>query len=295
MDTGKSLATEHESLLFHASGRPGKLSFAPTKPLTTQRDLSPIGSFLIMGLFGLILAMVVNIFLKSTGLDFAISAIGVLIFAGLTYLGYHKVKGYAEMAKKNPALASAKLMVAANPDIDVVSEDDNAGTLTVRDKKTGKEITMDAQDIKNGRLKFIDEKGQEVTFEGSGKPGEEGFKIESNKGSMTFGNAKGEATPDWVPAYPGAKTVASSREKTEDGFTGTLSLQTADSAQDVTGYYEKELKAKGFSVNRVAMGAMTNLEAKADDGKHTVNITIMRVTDTTNITATYATTAGEKQ
>ena len=51
---------------------------------TTQRDLSPIGSFLIMGLFGLILAMIVNIFLKSTGLDFAISAIGVLIFAGLT-------------------------------------------------------------------------------------------------------------------------------------------------------------------------------------------------------------------
>jgi FtsH-binding integral membrane protein len=51
---------------------------------TTQRDLSPIGSFLIMGLFGLILAMVVNIFLKSSGLDFVISAVGVLIFAGLT-------------------------------------------------------------------------------------------------------------------------------------------------------------------------------------------------------------------
>src|SRR5665647_3450104 len=49
---------------------------------TTQRDLSPIGSFLVMGLFGLIIAMVVNIFLKSTGLDFAISAIGVLIFPG---------------------------------------------------------------------------------------------------------------------------------------------------------------------------------------------------------------------
>jgi uncharacterized protein len=48
---------------------------------TTQRDLSPIGSFLIMGLFGLILAMAVNFFLKSTGLDFAISVIGVLIFA----------------------------------------------------------------------------------------------------------------------------------------------------------------------------------------------------------------------
>jgi uncharacterized protein len=59
---------------------------------TTQRDLSPIGSFLIMGLFGLILAMVVNIFLKSTGLEFAISAIGVLIFAGLTAWDTQKIK-----------------------------------------------------------------------------------------------------------------------------------------------------------------------------------------------------------
>ena len=59
---------------------------------TTQRDLSPVGSFLTMGLFGLILAMIVNMFLKSTGLDFAISAIGVLIFAGLTAWDTQKIK-----------------------------------------------------------------------------------------------------------------------------------------------------------------------------------------------------------
>jgi FtsH-binding integral membrane protein len=59
---------------------------------TTQRDLSPIGSFLIMGLFGLILAMLVNMFLKSTGLDFVISAVGVLIFAGLTAWDTQKIK-----------------------------------------------------------------------------------------------------------------------------------------------------------------------------------------------------------
>ena len=59
---------------------------------TTQRDLSPVGSFLVMGLFGLILAMIVNIFLKSSGLDFAISAIGVLIFAGLTAWDTQRIK-----------------------------------------------------------------------------------------------------------------------------------------------------------------------------------------------------------
>ena len=59
---------------------------------TTQRDLSPIGSFLIMGLFGLIIAMLVNLFLKSTGLEFVISAAGVLIFAGLTAWDTQKIK-----------------------------------------------------------------------------------------------------------------------------------------------------------------------------------------------------------
>jgi len=59
---------------------------------TTKRDLSPIGSFLVMGLFGLILAMIVNMFLHSTGLDFIISAGGVLIFAGLTAWDTQKIK-----------------------------------------------------------------------------------------------------------------------------------------------------------------------------------------------------------
>jgi uncharacterized protein len=59
---------------------------------TTQRDLSPIGAFLIMGLFGLILAMLVNVFFASAGLTFAISVIGVLIFAGLTAWDTQRIK-----------------------------------------------------------------------------------------------------------------------------------------------------------------------------------------------------------
>jgi FtsH-binding integral membrane protein len=59
---------------------------------TTRRDLSGMGSFLIMGVFGLIIAMVVNIFLASPALQFAISGIGVLIFAGLTAYDTQQIK-----------------------------------------------------------------------------------------------------------------------------------------------------------------------------------------------------------
>jgi len=59
---------------------------------TTKKNLSAMGSFLTMGLFGLIIAMVVNIFLQSSALQFAISAIGVLIFAGLTAYDTQQIK-----------------------------------------------------------------------------------------------------------------------------------------------------------------------------------------------------------
>jgi uncharacterized protein len=61
---------------------------------TTQRDLSGMGSFLIMGLFGLIIASLVNLFLKSSGLDWALSVMGVLIFAGLTAWDTQKIKEF---------------------------------------------------------------------------------------------------------------------------------------------------------------------------------------------------------
>ncbi|MBZ6075673.1 Bax inhibitor-1/YccA family protein [Microvirga puerhi] len=59
---------------------------------TTSRSLSGIGSFLIMGLVGLILASLVNMFLASSALQFGISIIGVLIFAGLTAYDTQKLK-----------------------------------------------------------------------------------------------------------------------------------------------------------------------------------------------------------
>jgi FtsH-binding integral membrane protein len=59
---------------------------------TTKRNLSGMGSFLIMGLIGILIAMVVNMFLQSTGLALAISILGVLIFAGLTAYDTQKLR-----------------------------------------------------------------------------------------------------------------------------------------------------------------------------------------------------------
>ncbi|WP_293942642.1 Bax inhibitor-1/YccA family protein [Sphingomonas sp.] len=66
---------------------------------TTKKDLSGFGTFLIMGVVGLLVAMVINMFLRSPAMQLAISAIGVLIFAGLTAYDTQKIKSmYAHVA-----------------------------------------------------------------------------------------------------------------------------------------------------------------------------------------------------
>lgn len=77
---------------------------------TTKKSLSAMGSFLIMGLIGLIIASVVNIFLQSSALSFAVSAIGVLVFAGLTAWDTQRLKDMYLYSDMNPEEA-AKLSV----------------------------------------------------------------------------------------------------------------------------------------------------------------------------------------
>ena len=90
----------------------------------TKRDLSGMGTFLMMGLIGLIVAMVVNIFLASSALAFAISVIGLLIFAGLTAYDTQKIKAdyiaHAE-AMDSEWLAKSAIMGALNLYLDFIN------------------------------------------------------------------------------------------------------------------------------------------------------------------------------
>ncbi len=82
---------------------------------TTKRDLSGMGTFLIMGVIGIVIAMVVNIFLESSALQFAISVIGVLVFAGLTAYDTQQIKSMyyeadaGDVAEKKAIMGALKL------------------------------------------------------------------------------------------------------------------------------------------------------------------------------------------
>ena len=88
---------------------------------TTKKDLSGMGSFLIMGLFGLIIASIVNIFVKSSGFDWALSFIGVGIFAGLTAFDSQKIRMIYSSSDSDEMLTKKALMGALSLYLDFIN------------------------------------------------------------------------------------------------------------------------------------------------------------------------------
>ena len=88
---------------------------------TTKRDLTALGGFLIMGLFGIIIASIVNIFMKSPAMYFAISIIGVLIFVGLTAYDTQKIKNMYRNADSETQSGKKAIMGALTLYLDFIN------------------------------------------------------------------------------------------------------------------------------------------------------------------------------
>ena len=88
---------------------------------TTQRNLDAMGSFLVMGLFGLIIASLVNIFLQVDGLDWTLSVLGVLIFAGLTAWDTQKIKEFYDPMDDGTVAGRKAVMGALSLYLDFVN------------------------------------------------------------------------------------------------------------------------------------------------------------------------------
>lgn len=113
--TGESIART----FFITAGTFGAMSIYG---YTTKRDLTGFGSFLIMGLIGLILASIVNLFMQSSALAFATSVIGVLIFVGLVAYDTQKLKAmYYQVAGSTEMMAKISIMGALNLYLDFIN------------------------------------------------------------------------------------------------------------------------------------------------------------------------------
>jgi FtsH-binding integral membrane protein len=88
---------------------------------TTKRDLSAFGTFLMIGLFGIIIASIVNIFLQSSAMQFVISVVGVLVFAGLTAYDTQKIKAIYDGGDSSETYSKKAIMGAVTLYLDFIN------------------------------------------------------------------------------------------------------------------------------------------------------------------------------
>ena len=183
----------------------------------------------------------------------ALVVLAALVAGAGMYFIAHKAKQGAHVFKKNPALAITRMIAAANPDVDVVSTDEDKGTITVRDQKTGKTVIMNFAEARKGKFVF-EQDGQKVQMEAHGDGDKGTFVMKSSEGLMRLGAGDGaEKLPDWLPPYPGSLPQGSFSMQNPKETTGSFSFVTKNSIEQVMRYYEDALKNAGLKVTSHAM------------------------------------------
>jgi uncharacterized protein YneF (UPF0154 family) len=198
----------------------------------------------------------------------------VIVILVMMAAGFFFARKASEFGK-NPGFAAAKMMASLNPNVEVVRADENTGRITLRDKKTGKTVTMDFRDIQKGRISFEGEGGEKVDIQGEGEGGS--MTIKGPDGSMQFGQGSLANVPSWVPRYPGAQALGAftSQQGGEEG--GTFQLQCSGSVEEVAAFYEREMKSAGMKIQKTSMQGdkevVMSVVGTDEARQHTVSVT----------------------
>jgi hypothetical protein len=199
---------------------------------------------------------------------------GLVCLATLTcglggYFLYRTVKNAGfdpELMKRNPGLAITKMAAALHPDMEVISTNNRTGSITMKDKSTGKVVTFKFDpDAKTLVMTGDDGKQVKVGVTGDGTSSG-GVDVQSSEGTMHFGASAGNKAPAWVPVYPGSSPEGTFSAQTPDGDQNTFTFKSKDAAGKVLSYYQDQLKSAGFTVNLAAasdQGGMLQAEDAA--------------------------------
>lgn len=218
--------------------------------------------------------------------------VGVLIAGGAWFV-YSKAKQAGldpESMKKNPVMATAKMVTAFSPDLELLSADEATGVIRVKNKKDGKVMILNFERAKKGEVVLQEEGKEPVTIQTNGGP-DGGLVVKSKDGTMEMGS--GEASlPSWLPSYPGAKFTGNFSTKTDEQAAASMAFTSADAPEKLAEYYREALKTAGLKITTNVTNTTDNetssvLAASDDEKKRDVMITITKSADGSTGTITY--------
>jgi len=204
-----------------------------------------------------------------------------------------KAKDVAGDFKDNPEMAAARLIVKVNPEIEEVSSDEEAGTITVRHKKTGEIVTVSIQDLKEGRITFTTDEGEvSVKAEGDAEQGT----LSVSRGDETWKLKTGVDTagelPGWVPVLPDAEVSNTHVVDGEGRVSGGFQLNSGESVDGAVEFYRSKLESGGFEVrvNTFSLGKDDSgavVTGSQGDGQRSVTAMIRTEEGATRVVVSY--------
>lgn len=203
-----------------------------------------------------------------------------------------KVSEVASDFNDNPAQAAAELAVRLNPELELIESDEEAGTITFENTKTGEEFTLNFEDIAEGRFTATTEEGN-VVVDVTGDEEEGTVTVRTNEGVARFGAGTSlEDVPEWVPLYPdGEEAQGAYTTVTAEGVSGTVTVKTKEETQKVLDYYKALLEEEGYNVTLQTMNfgdeeTQGMVIGQHEDGR-TVNVVVARAEESTQVAIQY--------
>jgi uncharacterized protein YneF (UPF0154 family) len=180
--------------------------------------------------------------------------LGLVAVMGIGFFVAHKIKQAGldtESMKRNPVVATIKVMAALNPNIEIVTLDEEKGYVTVHDRKSGRTFNVNFDDAKRGRF-TVEEDGKApvtITTSGDGTNG----RVEVNTGDANVKiGAQGAKVPTWVPDYPHSDPEGAFTGHTRTSDAGTYGFKTKDSVSKVIAFYEDGFRSEGMQIENRA-------------------------------------------
>ena len=174
-----------------------------------------------------------------------------------------------DLMRRNPGMAVGKMIAAVNPDLDVLHTDDSAGTITVRDRRTGKVATITFDQARRGKITFSeqDDHGQTATVEfgATGKP------------------------PAWVPEYPGSHPTYAIKGRSDSGDEGgNYTYTTDDPADKVFAFYQDKAKDLGMEAKMTTTTPDGGILVASRDGDdRSLTVVVGKDSEHTTVNVTY--------
>ena len=238
-----------------------------------------VGTFLVVGFAG---CMALGIFVFRTGQEAVREA-----------TGSESLGDFVDGLRDDPARTAAEALIRLDPELDLISTDEAAGSITFRNNRTNEEATLHFEDIAEGRFRMTTAEG-ELSIDAAENADAASVTFSGPDSETRLGGSVSLAdVPGWVPVYPrGSDTRSAFQTTSGETRSGAISITTTDPARTVVDYYKGVLEDAGYAISAESLtqagtGAIGAVSGELDAEGRSIMVAAVEQPGETQVMVTY--------